>query len=530
MQIQVRINEEGALRNQRYAFTDKFTLFSELMQNARRAGATRIDIWYDDAQGILRVIDDGCGIDDFQKLLTFNESGWNQDVCQEERPFGIGFSKCLYSASRCVVASRNRRIDFVSDEALAKQPINVVDIAHHPYTAIELHDVCLPAVKVVEMHMKSMCSGFPVPVWFNGVELPRPHAVGSLPFAAADIGLVYLAGTGDGKYASTLVFLQGFCVIRPSYFDAGQVNVVHLDSKEFVARLPDRDKLIDEADQIKRIDVCLRSLWLQVLLRARENLGDEAFVDTFFDAMRRWRHLDLLNDIPLLPKCLCERIIGYPLQEGHETRDYVAPVERLVTRREIESGDVVLVDLDAVSGDNATSWMYAKGKGYVVCSAGSLHQDHWVQPHIRNLDEQAINVETNGEQARATLEGRWIWPDVVLCDSVSLSIGNDRVELVEEGVYYEESIFVPRGECSGEPARQASSFIDEFDNFREDHCEADCDALADLIRRLRSVDPKTTLDSLLQDLKLEKYPLLHGRTFQLKVGRGRDEHAVELVG
>ena len=72
MQIQVRINEEGALRNQRYAFTDKFTLFSELMQNARRAGATRIDIWYDDAQGILRVIDDGCGIDDFQKLLTFN--------------------------------------------------------------------------------------------------------------------------------------------------------------------------------------------------------------------------------------------------------------------------------------------------------------------------------------------------------------------------------------------------------------------------------------------------------------------------
>ena len=41
MKIQVRINEEGALRNQRYAFTDRFTLVSELLQNARRAAATR---------------------------------------------------------------------------------------------------------------------------------------------------------------------------------------------------------------------------------------------------------------------------------------------------------------------------------------------------------------------------------------------------------------------------------------------------------------------------------------------------------
>ncbi len=75
MQVQVRINEEGALRNQRYAFTYKFTLVSELMQNARRAGAQRIEISYDEVRKILRVVDDGCGIEDFQKLLTFNESG-----------------------------------------------------------------------------------------------------------------------------------------------------------------------------------------------------------------------------------------------------------------------------------------------------------------------------------------------------------------------------------------------------------------------------------------------------------------------
>jgi len=95
MQVQVRINEEGTLRNQRYAFTDKFTLISELMQNARRAGAGRIEIDYDEKSKMLCVIDDGCGIADFQKLLTFNESGWDPATWVEERPFGIGLPRTI---------------------------------------------------------------------------------------------------------------------------------------------------------------------------------------------------------------------------------------------------------------------------------------------------------------------------------------------------------------------------------------------------------------------------------------------------
>ena len=37
MKVQVRVNERGALRNGRFAFTNKLTLVSELLQNARRA-------------------------------------------------------------------------------------------------------------------------------------------------------------------------------------------------------------------------------------------------------------------------------------------------------------------------------------------------------------------------------------------------------------------------------------------------------------------------------------------------------------
>ena len=121
MHIQVHVNEEGALRNQRHAFTDRFTLISELLQNARRAGAPCIEVHYHSAVQILCVSDNGCGIEDFQKLLSFHESGWDADTCAQERPFGIGFSKCLYAASRCVITSGNQRVDIDTASALARE-------------------------------------------------------------------------------------------------------------------------------------------------------------------------------------------------------------------------------------------------------------------------------------------------------------------------------------------------------------------------------------------------------------------------
>jgi hypothetical protein len=293
MQIQVRINEEGALRNQRFAFSDRYTLVTELMQNARRAGARRVEILYDDRTRVLRIVDDGCGIHDFQKLLTFNESGWNENTCRDDRPFGIGFSKCLYSASRCIVVSRGQKVDFMTETALARNPIEVMDAADNAQTVVELHDVELPGLKT---RLNIVCSGFPIPVFYNGMEIPRSHAFGQLPFVSAAIGDVYLAGIRNGRYSTdTLVFLQGFCVMRPAGFDPGHVNVVHLDSQRFLARLPDRDKLIDEEDQCRSIDACLASLWRQVLLAAKDSMEPEPFVDTFFWAMGRWGHLDLLN-------------------------------------------------------------------------------------------------------------------------------------------------------------------------------------------------------------------------------------------
>mmetsp|Transcript_22145 Transcript_22145/g.87257 ORF Transcript_22145/g.87257 Transcript_22145/m.87257 type:complete len:134 (+) Transcript_22145:1580-1981(+) len=80
MQIQVRINEEGSLRNQRFAFTDRFTLVSELLQNARRAGARSITVDHDAVTRTLTVRDNGRGIapGDLAKERSFGIRGLHE--------------------------------------------------------------------------------------------------------------------------------------------------------------------------------------------------------------------------------------------------------------------------------------------------------------------------------------------------------------------------------------------------------------------------------------------------------------------
>lgn len=529
MKIQVRINEEGALRNQRYAFTDRFTLVTELLQNARRAGACHIAVDHQADAKVLRVQDDGRGIEDFQKLLSFHESGWDADTSAQEHPFGIGFTKCLYAATRVVVTSRHQRVDIDTAAALRREAFEVEDLAHPVEgTAIELHGV---DVDGLAQRMEMLCEGFPVGVVYNGQPLERRYAEDRLAFMATPIGEVHIAGNRSGKAArNSLVFLQGLCVKRPTYYTAGEVNVVHLDPQQFMARLPDRDTLIDADRQLQRVEAQIKQSWRAILEVARTQVPPEQFVETYFDAMKQWGHVDLLNDMDALPAALFERIVGYPIQVPYMERDYVEPLTTAPSRRDIEDGRVTIVSLGWPNGENTGHWMLARHKQWLTAEAHVLDPGHWLRPHVRYIEDLDAKIEAQSETARATLEGRWAWPQVIVCQSVRVRVGDHEVDVLDEGVCCEGEILIPAGEISGEPVRQLSDFMDGNDRHREEEMEADRDALADLIRRLRSTDPVETLRSLLDVLNLGKYPLLHGRHFELTVGVGAIPGcSVELV-
>lgn len=533
MEIQVRINSEGALRNQRYAFTNRYTLISELLQNARRAGATLIELSHDEPSQTLRVRDNGRGIEDFQKLLTIHESGWDEPLQQQETAFGVGFSKCLYASSRCIVTSNGREVDFDTASALAQTPIPVstrrsVD-DQEPGTIIELYGVDLPKLA---QHVEEMCRGFPVAVEFNGRNVSRPDAPDALATHATAVGAVYLAGTDDGQSTQhTRFYLQGFCVYRePRYHGLrDSSNVVHLDPKRFLARLPDRDKLIDEEEQASLVDTELKTLWRRILEGCKASLPAGAFVETYFNAMRTWGHVDLLDDVDVLPSALCDVITSYPIQEGTSSCSFLETVLVAPTREDVESGRVRLASLDAPCDTSMASWMLAKQLDLVIVDAHILKDTHWVHQHVRELECEAVTVEAIAQSHQTKLEGRWLWTDVVLCERVRIQIGADVVELHDDGLFHGDTLFIPLGETSGCAVQQASTFVDSYEHFHEEDMEADTETLAELIRRLRAVDPVATLRSMLEQLKLENYPLLRGRAFRVSVGQDALQHAVDLL-
>jgi hypothetical protein len=86
-------------------------VLSELLQNARRAGATRVDIDVRDGLGgsVLVIRDDGSGIEDPTAIVTLGDSGWHDDTACREDPAGMGMFSL---AGRHVdIRSRSRRAD-----------------------------------------------------------------------------------------------------------------------------------------------------------------------------------------------------------------------------------------------------------------------------------------------------------------------------------------------------------------------------------------------------------------------------------
>jgi hypothetical protein len=66
---------------------------AELLQNARRAGATRIVVTTTPCgrdRATLTIADNGRGIDDPEKLLRLGASGWDDDTLRREDPAGMG--------------------------------------------------------------------------------------------------------------------------------------------------------------------------------------------------------------------------------------------------------------------------------------------------------------------------------------------------------------------------------------------------------------------------------------------------------
>lgn len=177
--IRASVHEDAIGRVTRFFNATTLETLNELFQNARRAGATRVDVRI--AGGVVTVTDDGAGIADPAALLAFGRTGWNAETTRSEDPAGMGVY-ALARRPRVIVRSRRRpeqdtapstgwQIQLTPKHFLGKKEATVETTADRSSwhgTAISFEDD-----KAHEADVKTAARYFPLPVTCNGADVQR---------------------------------------------------------------------------------------------------------------------------------------------------------------------------------------------------------------------------------------------------------------------------------------------------------------------------------------------------------------------
>lgn len=531
-QISMQVNQGNLVKSLKFSFTNQTTVLGELLQNARRADATAVQFEFAPETNILQITDDGCGISSLETLLTVAESGWDADVVAQEHPFGIGFLSALFACRHIAVVSKSGRISVNTEDVLAFKPVTVFPVTDWDgITRITMIGVEFDS-KLIESTLKRFAKGFPIPVFFNGESLEREHALDSgLDFIDTEVGSIHLVGLDkpDGTHYAFEVYLQGLPIYR-SHLYCSTTHIVHLSSARFHARLPDRDKLIDESDVLKLIKAALRQAVESRLLQLKSTVSAQDFVQ-FFDMMRHWGLSALLNDVDVLPQQAVCKITSYPVCNSELYGCFTAYPKKPVTRAEVESRQVEIVDIEGdIQSDGAARFIFAWMRDSLIYE-GHLDNGHWIHSMIRYLDEEEVTVDLVHETHISQFKGSWVWVDVKFCAAYRIRIGNDVVEIADHAFYQGsgngDCIVMPKDDGSAAVLNQVSTFQSEHDDYQEATHDTDCDDFATFVIANVLKDPSHAFQRLLPSF--QGCPALYGKAFEVVLDDNGEVASVTAV-
>ena len=207
--IRARVHDGALSRVTRMYAAGLADVFTETLQNSRRAGATSVRVTIDaseDTPGALTVTvtDDGAGIADPAVLLSFGENGWSEDLVRREDAAGMGF---LSLARRgCTVASRPRsasgwRVDLAPAHFLGEEEAAIVlgADAPRPHGTSVRFDAD-EAREAIRRTLENAARHYPLPVTLDGETIPRRAFLDGAVHAESWQGLAFGVLTGRSRY------------------------------------------------------------------------------------------------------------------------------------------------------------------------------------------------------------------------------------------------------------------------------------------------------------------------------------------
>lgn len=518
------VNEKGFIKNVQSVFSGSSKIISEAIQNARRAGATRIDIEFnqasDDVTNQVVFTDNGHGIKDFSKLLTVAESGWSEETIQRDNPFGMGFMALLCAGKQITIRSGHYEVTWDCQALLdgQEQPDPMRVEVPQQGTAFIIDDFTMPGrdnFAKFRLWVLEEAYASNIQVFLNGEEISRPCA-----FDVFKQGKTVIE-TELGTFVFRS-FEKGLtCVLQDHVVSSsvGKLGAVVYLNETFKARMPDRDKLLNEREQLQPVLEKYRQLQCE---RIRGMMAsDPSLLALYYDAIIDW-DAALLNDIDQLPACAFRKAemptCNTDLSALLEPAD--APVKK---------GEVPLVVNNDDPYDVGTiPALFAYEAGALVLR-DTLDKEHWIYQSTVELDDKDMLVhgEVKHSGSAPALYNSYVYGKVLIGDFKITHTGIDMTVGITSGVSLDDdndlgSVFgnykmdFENAEsicmlvsvqaalndmvCCQSILTASCSYLDEYDCFIESELYQDQEDLEAYIQSLVNDSPEKFIRHLLRNV------------------------------
>ena len=125
MEVKINvINEMKKLRETTYS--NKYAWVKEIIQNCQRASASHIKVTL--TRDTVIIEDNGVGCTNPETLFEKNISGWNNNIKNNENPFGEGFFSTLMAANKIIVESIGFKCTFDVKRMFEENTVDVIKV------------------------------------------------------------------------------------------------------------------------------------------------------------------------------------------------------------------------------------------------------------------------------------------------------------------------------------------------------------------------------------------------------------------
>lgn len=331
-------------------------IFNELFQNARRAGATRVDVTAEHMADacLITISDDGAGIADPEALLSLGQSDWPEECRTREDPAGMGFFSL--AGLDTVVSSRSASCVFslaiACDAWTGEADIDVLPWDGAPGTAIAFRFEPQPDGKL-ERCVEAAARLFPLPVTYNTKELTRTDFLADAHKVIERDGFrIGVFRDRHSPHVATLNFhgvtlKHNFPIVKEVHHTQWSVQVDVIDAPDLVLVLPARKEIFRNAALDRLVALCRDTIYAVI--------RDEPFHRLSFE---NWLEASLYHDD--FPQAAQQLPLWYPTL----ARDSYREVPQFA---DLEQGAAIYDDTD--SFDAVTF-----GRALRHSNAGELHR------------------------------------------------------------------------------------------------------------------------------------------------------------